>query len=750
LTLGLGLAGLTLATAVVVSVVLSLRPSGAGELETASGAETSGQPPAPPRATVAGVELTPGGMTITEGESGDLRAFLFDSTNVPLGDREITWRSTNDGVATVRAGLGVAGVVQAVKAGTARIIATSEGMADTATVTVTAGRASVAKVVVQVQADTLAPGETVPIVAVTQDASNNNLGGRRTDWQVQPAGIVRVASGQLTAEKDGTAQIVAVSEGVSSAPIRIVVSTPAIASVRILGAPDSLVQGASATLGVEVRDARDRVVSNPRVTWTSNDDARASISPAGVVSARSPGTARITAQLGPVSGTASLRIVAPPRIAVARVAISRQVGTLEVGRTHSLSATPQDAGGRPLTDRTVTWESSNPAVATVRLDGTIEARAPGRVTITARAEDQTQRFDLEVTAPPPPVTAEETAPIPPPTTPPTPGVTAASLGLGAEVSCAILSDGSATCWGAGAPAASSTSGFQQVVSGAGHACGLAGNGAVSCWGANSSGQLGSGQASRDPVARAVAVTTDQRFKSIVAGASHTCGIASDGSAWCWGENNDAQLGNNSTRDAPAPVAVERGLTFLALAAGEKHTCGVASDRKVFCWGDGFANQLGIGITEQRRTPDEARMREAATAIAGGRNSTCAVGAEGNTYCWGSGAAFGSTPRRLETDQRFTQLAVGDEFACGLTQAGAAWCWGRGSRGQLGDGEGRDSRTPVRVATTEQLASIAAGNAHACAVTRAGPALCWGQNARGQVGTAGADPVLRPVPVQIRR
>ena len=190
LRLGLGLAGLTLASAAVVGIVMSLRSPGGAEPETPAGADTPALPPAPPPSPVAGVELTPGGMSITEGESGDLRAFLFDSTNVPLGDREIAWRSSNEAVATVRAGLGVAGVVQAVKAGTARIIAMSEGKADTATVTVTAGRATVARVVVQVQADTLAPGESVPIVAVTQDASNHNLGGRTTQWRTQPAGIV--------------------------------------------------------------------------------------------------------------------------------------------------------------------------------------------------------------------------------------------------------------------------------------------------------------------------------------------------------------------------------------------------------------------------------------------------------------------------------------------------------------------------------------------------------------------------------
>jgi alpha-tubulin suppressor-like RCC1 family protein len=169
---------------------------------------------------------------------------------------------------------------------------------------------------------------------------------------------------------------------------------------------------------------------------------------------------------------------------------------------------------------------------------------------------------------------------------------------------------------------------------------------------------------------------------------------------------------------------------------------------VFCWGDGFADQLGIGVAEVRSAPDEAQMREAATVIAAGRNSNCATGVEGNTYCWGGG--FGSTPRRIAADQRFTQLAVGDGFACGLTSAGAAWCWGRNNRGQLGDGAERNQTAPVKVATAEAFTTIAAGNAHACGIARAGPTLCWGDNAKGQLGTGAAEPVRSPVPIEIRR
>ena len=754
LTLGLGLAGLTVASAAVVGVLMSLRTPAATRDEPVVLPEPEA-PAAPPPAPVASVQLNPRSQSMAVGTSGELLAWLLDSTRTPLANRDITWRSSDPSVATVAAGPGVSGIVEALKAGTTRIIATSEeGRADTAVVTVTAVRASVAAVTVELQTAQLAPGDTVNVSARAEDASGVTLGGRPVALQSSAAGVVRVQGTRLIALAEGTADIVGISENIRSRPTRVTVSIPPVASVAIRGGPGTgLEPGGSARLGLTVLDDRNRVVPTYEVAWQSSNPRVATVADDGTVRAVSEGEATITATVAGQRGTFALRVRPPARIAVARVQVSRQVASLQAGQTFSASASAQDANGRTLMDRTITWTSSNERVATVGTDGTIQTRAPGRVTITASAENQVQAFDLEVTAPPPPVAAAdppraEPLPTQPPATPASSAVTAASIGLGAEFSCATLSDGSAACWGTGAPAVSSAAGLQQVTAGAGHACGLTGRGAVLCWGANASGQLGNGQPSREAVTRPVTVSTDQRFKSIVAGGAHTCGIATDGSAWCWGRNNDAQLGNGSARDASAPVAVARGFTYLMLAAGEKHTCGVTAEGKVFCWGDGFANQLGIGITEQRRTPDEARMREAATTMAAGRNDNCAIGVEGNTYCWGS--AFGGQPRRIETDQSFSRIAVGEGFACGLTPASAAWCWGKGNRGQLGDGGGKDSRTPVRVATTEPLTSLAAGNAHVCAVARAGPTLCWGENAKGQVGTAGTDPVLRPAPVEIRR
>ena len=88
---------------------------------------------------------------------------------------------------------------------------------------------------------------------------------------------------------------------------------------------------------------------------------------------------------------------------------------------------------------------------------------------------------------------------------------------------------------------------------------------------------------------------------------HTCAIASDDKAYCWGNNNFGVLGNGSTVNSSVPVAVNTtgvlaGKTIKQISAGSSHTCAIASDDKAYCWGDGYPGQLGNGSTVNSSVP----------------------------------------------------------------------------------------------------------------------------------------------------
>ena len=66
--------------------------------------------------------------------------------------------------------------------------------------------------------------------------------------------------------------------------------------------------GATTTLSAEVRDQNDQILENEEVTWSSSDSNVATISPAGLVTAVTNGTATITAAAGAASGSVNLSV----------------------------------------------------------------------------------------------------------------------------------------------------------------------------------------------------------------------------------------------------------------------------------------------------------------------------------------------------------------------------------------------------------------------------------------------------------
>jgi alpha-tubulin suppressor-like RCC1 family protein len=53
----------------------------------------------------------------------------------------------------------------------------------------------------------------------------------------------------------------------------------------------------------------------------------------------------------------------------------------------------------------------------------------------------------------------------------------------------------------------------------------------------------------------VAVAGELAFASLKAGELSTCGVTSDGAAWCWGDNEYGQLGDGSFASSNVPVKV---------------------------------------------------------------------------------------------------------------------------------------------------------------------------------------------------
>ena len=218
--------------------------------------------------------------------------------------------------------------------------------------------------------------------------------------------------------------------------------------------------------------------------------------------------------------------------------------------------------------------------------------------------------------------------------------------------------------------------------------------------------------------------------AVAAGQWHTCGLTTDGAAYCWGQNG-GQLGNGSTTDSPVPLAVSGGLSFTALTTGNAHTCGLASSGVAYCWGSMSP------LYPLDDVPVAIPGGLSFIALASGNAHACGVTTSGAAYCWGLGGdgQFGNgsntdspIPVAVSGGLTFSALAGGDGHTCGLTTSGAAYCWGSNGFGQLGDGSGTDSYIPVAVSGGLTFNALASGYNHTCARTGAGALYCWGEPA----------------------
>ena len=187
---------------------------------------------------------------------------------------------------------------------------------------------------------------------------------------------------------------------------------------------------------------------------------------------------------------------------------------------------------------------------------------------------------------------------------------------------------------------------------------------------------------------------------------------------------------------PAPQ-----LRLNNIGIGYAHAC-VTHNGIVRCWGNNQNGQLGDGTSRNRKTPARVlSLNGDVSSVAVGKVSTCAIHG-GAVKCWGSnkfhqlgnsGVLASSMPLTVSgLENSVTTIAMGIEHACAI-QRGAAKCWGANSYGQIGNDTTIRVEEPILLTDLDGgVSAIAVGNAHSCAVHQ-GTAKCWGRNHRGQLG-----------------
>ncbi len=234
---------------------------------------------------------------------------------------------------------------------------------------------------------------------------------------------------------------------------------------------------------------------------------------------------------------------------------------------------------------------------------------------------------------------------------------------------------------------------------------------------------------------------------IALGRDHGCARLENGGVWCWGLNEQGQLGDGTRIDRAQPSQVTGLREVIALAVGQDHSCALTADHTLWCWGSGSNGQLGDGGEEDSFTPVEVDLEDVVD-ISMGDDFSCAVTGAGEVYCWGenehgqAGPDFGETlvtPTPIELGGLAESVVTGENHACALLEGGSVACWGGAELGQLGDDTLAERGAGAPVRGIERAVAVVSGRNHACAVVEGGRLWCWGSNQRGQLGAAGDNP-----------
>ena len=255
-----------------------------------------------------------------------------------------------------------------------------------------------------------------------------------------------------------------------------------------------------------------------------------------------------------------------------------------------------------------------------------------------------------------------------------------------------------------------------------HGCARKKDGQLWCWGRNDQGQVGNDTRDQDPPH---AHPTPEKISSNVAqvtiGKFHSCLLKTSGKAKCWGKNSNGQLGIDDkgvVRETSPHTVSGMSQGVVRLSAGSttgRHVCAIKADDTVWCWGDNRYGQLGNGKTKDKYAPKHVDVDE-----------------EGNSFAG------------------VTDICASKTLTCARKIDGTAWCWGGESNAPYHSKKPRQYvlDDPGQPAVRAAPGGLACGTDWVCFVATDSRVWCMGDNEWGQLGynTGGADSArLEPVP-----
>lgn len=359
------------------------------------------------------IVVSPSAVTLETGDTLQFDVIAFDPFGNIVEDAEITWMCCDENVGMIDD----CGVFTAVCGGTTTVTATGDGATGTATVTVTDAAPAHVRTVVTPAAITPADSGTGAIttmvnIVAAEDCSGvvispsaiilepedkwqfsatvyglqDNAANSKPKWSCSGGTITQ--EGLFTAEREGTATIIASVEGVNETGIaEVTVRSASPSQARIVVSPSdfTIAAGQSLKLTATAFDQNGDPMPDVEVTWESSDPCIGTIDQeTGLFTALADGEVRLTASADEANGSACVTV--EPSIAVpTRIEVEPSPATIEVGDAREFIATVFDQCDNEMGWVRVAWSCSDPCVGTLDRAGLFAAFAEGSADVTARA-----------------------------------------------------------------------------------------------------------------------------------------------------------------------------------------------------------------------------------------------------------------------------------------------------------------------------------------------------------------------------
>jgi len=692
-------------------------------------------------AKVTSVRIEPERLRVFPGETAALAATPLSARGQPIeGLEPPTWTSDDPEIVSVS----TAGILSARSRGAASVSARIGGVNGSVPFVVTPRVA-----VIRVEPDELSilEGESARVRAVLVGSNGEVLGDREVEWSAHDASVATIdAEGEVTALVPGKTALYAEAEGVvglATATVRA-----RLTSLRVEPASAVLQVGAILGLRALVTDSLGTERSGVGCRWQAASPDRLWVGPTGGIRALGEGEGTISVECEGLEATGMVQVVAPGALQI--------VGPDRVVVEDEIQLQVQKDGAAP--HGVIEWETGDPLLVSVTDAGTVAGVRPGKPQVFAAAEGRSasraiasvMRFDQLLAAPfftcgrtaakgtffcwgdtklgrwgesndPSPVPFFVVEP-----RRPTEQYQLDKLFVGGEGkvrAVGITTDGRDVGWFSGAhelaedPYGFAPLGFpedpsERIVEMAlgdtyefrvassicrgkvriERSCGLDSQGRAWCWGAAAFGGLGNGELSYGVgdstvclgSSRPVRVATDLRFVQLVVGLAHACGVTTGGEAWCWGTGGIVDEEGQpllAGSGQAVPTLLQGGHLFRRITSGKFHACAVDSSGAAWCWGHSKRGALGAGFLGTSETPVQVSGGLGFSDISASTEHTCGLTSAGKVYCWGLGQ---TTPVSVGLSGTYTQVVTGARHACALRSDRTTVCWGDNSLYQVGD------------------------------------------------------------------